>query len=349
VLSQAQISSFLLYRTQNGPLLTIYELQAIPAFDLPTIYKLIPFVRVKFAPSDNRNLWQRIREEPNHYLLVRYGQTLEKQKGYTAPDTNAQGVLSSRYLGSSDRWYARYRVSHTRDFSFGFTLEKDAGEQMIWDPSTHRYGADFFSFHAQLQNRGRWRNLVLGDYQMQIGQGLVSSAGFSPGKGAETITTTRRSNLGIRPYTSVLESGFFRGAAATYELSPQWLLTGFYSLTRRDGRLLSQVDTLENQGDFINSLQASGLHRTSLEVQAKGGVRMQDLGGNLLYVAKNRNLQVGLTFLQTNFNARLERKPLPYNQFEFKGRENHVFSLHYTTTGVILICTANGLGQRVGA
>jgi hypothetical protein len=332
VLSEAQVNHFIRYRTQNGPLLTIYELQAIPGFDLRTIYQLLPFVRVKFAPSPGRSLWQKIREEPNHYFLLRYGRTLEKQKGYTSPDTSAQGVLSSRYQGSPDRWYARYRVSHARDFSFGFTLEKDAGEQLTWDPATRRYGADFFSFHAQLQNRGRWRNLVLGDFQMQIGQGLVSAAGFSPGKGAETITTTRRSTLGIRPYTSVLESGFFRGAAASYELKPQWLLTGFYSLTHRDARLLSSPDSLDTDtaGDYINSLQTSGLHRTALEIGAKGKVRVQDLGGNLLFLSRSRNMQLGFTFMQTNLDARLERKPLPYNRFEFSGTTNQVFGLHYT-------------------
>ena len=28
----------------------------------------------------------------------------------------------------------RYRVSHTKDFSVGFSLEKDAGEPLVWNP-----------------------------------------------------------------------------------------------------------------------------------------------------------------------------------------------------------------------
>jgi hypothetical protein len=34
--------------------------------------------------------------------------------------------------------------------------------------------------------------------------------------------------------------------------------------------------------------------------------------------------------MQTNLDARLERKPLPYNRFEFSGTTNQVFGLHYT-------------------
>jgi len=330
LLSESQINQFLQYRAKNGDLLSIYELQAIPEFDLTTIYRLLPFVRVKYANTDNRTLWQRMAATPNHYFLLRYGRILEEQKGYTAPDTNSRGELSSRYQGSPDRWYARYRISQTKDFSFGFTLEKDAGEQMVWDPATRRYGADFFSFHAQLQNRGRWRNLLVGDFQIQFGQGVVLSAGFAPGKGAETVQTVRRSNLGIRPYTSVLESGFFRGAAGTYELSPRFHLTGFVSRTRRDANLLSQTDSLDVTEDFIQSIQVSGFHRTPTEIRGKGNILVQDLGGNLLYGSRNRRFQAGLTFLHTRFDTRLERKPAPYNQFEFRGKENALLSFSYT-------------------
>src|SRR4028119_455891 len=57
---------------------------------------------------------------------------------------------------------------------------------------------------------------------------------------------------------------------------------------------------------------------------------MQDLGGNLLFLSKSRNMQLGFTLMQTSLDARLERKPYPYNQFEFRGTTNQIFGLHYT-------------------
>lgn len=327
VLSEVQINNFLTYRQQNGRLLSLYELQAIPDFNLATIYKLLPFVAVQ-SSADSRTLWQRIAAEPNNYLLLRYGQELEQKKGFTAPDTNSKGELNQRYTGSPAHWYARYRVSHAKDFSIGFTAEKDAGERFAWNPATYRYGVDFFSFHAQLQNRGRWKNLLVGDFQAQFGQGVVLAAGFSPGKGAETINTVRRSNLGIRPYSSVLEAGYFRGGAATYQWG-RFDLTGFYSRTRRDANLINQGDTLELTEAYINSLLISGFHRTPNEIRAKGTIVEQNVGGNLLYRSVDQNLQLGLTLLGTFFNTRLERKYAVYNQFEFKGEQNYVASLSY--------------------
>lgn len=331
ILSEKQLNQFFSYRTNAGKLLSIYELQAIPDFDLPTIYKLLPFVEVRDAGlnSDARSLWKRIAAEPNQYLLLRYNQILEDKKGYTPADTNSKGEQNQRYKGLPHQIYARYRVSHIQDFSFGFTVEKDAGEQLIWQPQTRRYGMDFISLHAMVQNKGHWKNITIGDYQIQSGQGLLLSAGFATGKGAETITTIRRNTLGVRPYTSVLESGFFRGATATYRIKC-FDITGFYSNNRYDASVLSAGDTISEQDEYIKSLQISGFHRTAKEIGAKRNLNEQVLGGTAIYNSFNENLQIGSTIIYSQFNVPLIRKPTSYNQFEFNGRHNLNLGLHYS-------------------
>lgn len=331
ILSEEQLNHFFSYRKVNGNLLSIYELQAIPGFDLPIIYKLLPFVEIRDGglQEDNRPLWERIKAEPTHYLLLRYDQVLETKKGYTPADTNSTGEPNQRYLGSPGRLYARYRISHSKDFSFGFTAEKDAGEQLAWQPSTRRYGTDFFSFHAMLQNKGRWKNITIGDYQIQAGQGLAVSSGFAVGKGAETITTIRRNNLGTRPYTSVLEYGFFRGIAATYGFK-QVDITAFYSNIRRDAHLPVATDTLTEAEDYYTSLQTTGFHRTPSEIKAKGNVAEQSAGANVLYQHISKNLQIGGIFLHTLFSSPLAKRPSSYNQFEFNGRQNYIAAINYS-------------------
>ena len=202
ILSEKQLNSFYNYRQKSGNLLSIYELQAIPDFDLRTIYKLIPFVVVKLDGLSFGTFKDGF-DGSNQYLLLRYAQILETKKGFTEPDSRSK----VRYEGSPFKLYARYKMYSQKDFSLGFTIEKDEGESQL---------ADFKSFHVQFQNKGHWKNSTLGDYQLQVGQGLVSSAGFYIGKGSETVLTTRRNQLGVRPCTSTLENNFFRGASATY-------------------------------------------------------------------------------------------------------------------------------------
>ncbi|HAS40837.1 MAG TPA: hypothetical protein DCS93_10175 [Microscillaceae bacterium] len=331
VLSELQINNFLKHVSTNGKLLTIYELQAIPNFDQATIDKLIPFVFVRPAGLyiDARPLWQRIlREKESNYLILRYDQVLEEKRGFTPADTNSRGEPNSRYLGTPGRMYARYRVSHRKDFSLGFTIEKDDGEQLAWNPGNNQYGMDYVSFHAFFENQGRLKALAIGDYQMQFGQSLLLAGGFNVGKGAETVQTIRRSNLGVRPYTSTLESGFFRGAAATYQIN-RFELTGFYSYNLLDANVLISTDTLSRTEAFIQSFQTSGFHRTSTEINAKGNIGERIAGGNLLFKSKDRNLQVGALFLHTQYSTELRRTDRIYNRFEFSGRENYNFGAYF--------------------
>ncbi|MDJ1480489.1 helix-hairpin-helix domain-containing protein [Cytophagaceae bacterium YF14B1] len=328
ILSEAQINSFVDYRKTNGRLLSIYELQAIPGFDIPTIQKLLPFVTVydNGNASDTRSLWKRILTEHSNTLLLRYDQTLEKKKGFLPPDTARDGSLTQRYTGSAGHWYARYRINHPGDFSLGFTMEKDAGEQITWQPSRYQYGADFFSWHLLLENKRRWKKIAIGDYQLQIGQGLLLSAGFSVGKGASTVETIRRSQVGIRPYTSIMETGFLRGGAATYVLG-KFEVTGFYSHTHRDANV-NDSDSLTDS--YISSLLLAGYHRTPHELTTRATVLEQTSGGDITYKSTTGRFEMGGTFIDTQYDTPIQKIPRRYNQFEFSGKNNIGIGLHYS-------------------
>ena len=318
LLTERQLSSLFAYRADVGDLLSIYELQAVPGFDLPTIRRLLPFVMVAGTPG----LFGALPTPTDNYLIVRYEQILEQQKGFSDATPDKKGNLPTRYLGNSGQWYARYRYSRPRAFSLGLTMEKDPGELMGWQPSARRYGADYVSFHAQVQNRGKWRNLLLGDYQLQVGQGLVLSAGFVLGKSAETVQTVRRPTLGARPYTSLTEYGYFRGATATYALRPTLDVTLLASRIRRDANRDSSGTEL-----IATSLQTSGLHRTLSERNDQGSLLETNLGAHLLY-HNRRQFQLGVTVLQTTFDEFFQKRDLRYNQYEFTGKQNVVIGLH---------------------
>jgi len=330
ILSPLQINNLLEHRAAFGPLLSVYELQAIPDFDLTTIYRLLPFVNIADGEAAlSGTLWERIKRDRDAYLIIRHRRVWETRRGFTPPDTLSGGRLSSRYLGDPNDLYVRFRIQHVRDFSLGFTMDKDPGEQFIWDHATRRYKFNFLSYHFTVYNKGRWKAVSLGDFQMQAGQGLVFGAGFTVGKGAETITTVRRSTIGLRPYTSVLEFGFFRGAAATYRLG-NFNLTALASSTPRDGRVQQVLDTLERQDAFISSLMLSGLHRTPTEIGNKAQVREYNAGTNIHYHSHDRTFQAGINSLLTHYSQPFIRAPRIYNQFEFRGQINHIHSAYFS-------------------
>ncbi|MFD3000010.1 ComEA family DNA-binding protein [Pontibacter toksunensis] len=332
LLSRPQIASFFQYIEENGELLSIYELQAVPNFDLLTIYQLLPFVRVQDAglQADQRPLWQRVIGEDNNALILRYERTLQQRRGYSAID-NTSSRSTTRYLGSPNKLFLRYRVSHARDYSFGITAEKDAGEQFTWSPGTRRYGFDYYTAHLQLYNKGKFKTIALGDYQLQFGQGLLLSSGYSVGKGSETIATVSRANLGIRPYNSVLEYAFMRGAAATYTAG-KIDITGFYSNKRVDANLQAQLDTLSTFNDFFTGVQTTGFHRTPTELANKHQVREQVYGANAYYKSDNRAFSAGITAMGTHYSSPIQKAGAPYQHFEFNGTSNYNIGANYSYT-----------------
>ncbi len=331
LLNENQITTLLRHREANGDLLSVYELQSIEGYDLRTISRILPFVSVLSGDlnASRGTLWQRIAAEDNNALYLRYERVLQQRQGYTSP-TLYQGQPTTRYLGSPDKMLIRYRVSHTKDFSLGFSLEKDAGEPLTWNPMNGQFGADYVSAHLLMQERGRLKALALGDYQLQFGQGLLLSSGLGVGKGAETITTLRRSSVGVRAYSSLLENTFFRGGAATYQVSSTVQATGFVSHKNVDANLQQSRDSLAQFDEFTSGLLYTGFHRTASEIANRHQLAETIGGGNLGYTSRSGNLAIGATGVFTHYGTALLKRPEPYNKFEFSGKENLALAINYS-------------------
>ncbi len=310
ILTETQLQNLLSYRKEQGGFTSIYELQSIDDFDVQTIQRFAPFVVVKTNQLKTSFL-KSIASRQNTYLILRYDYTLQEKKGFTTEVDPA-----SKFLGSQPRIYTRFRSSKPGDYSIGFTLEKDAGEAMLWRPKNQYYGFDYSSFHLQVQNKGRIKNLIVGDFQGQFGQGLLLGGFFGFGKGAETITTTRRSSIGFIPYTSVHESGMLRGAAVTLQANKHIDLSVYYSQKRKDARLN------QDDGDgHITSFQTTGLHRNEKELATRNKILESNYGivANFQY----KKLNGGIIMNGTSFENRVQKSKSVYNQFTFEGMQNN--------------------------
>lgn len=320
ILNGEQLRSFFDYRGKAGALLSLYELQAIPGFDIYTIRRLLPFVTVSTAAVSIRDA---LKNPGQHFLMLRSGKLVERQKGFAPPDSNSNAT--TRYQGPPFNGYLRYRNARSGAYSFGMTLEKDAGEK-IWQWSTRRqiFGIDYASFHAQISNRGRLKNLIFGDFQMQAGQGMITGAGFSLGKGSEVIRTVYRSTTGLKPYTSATEANFFRGIAATLSMSARTELTILFSNTKRD----ATQDTDSIHATITSSLPVTGYHRTPSEIEKHNVLREQNIGMHLMHRLPSQKGQIGLTMLRTGYDSFIQKRDLLYNRYEFSGKTNLVAGLH---------------------
>ena len=202
-LTDLQIDHFLRYRSLLGPFISVYELQSIPGWDVQTIHKLLPFMRL--GESFNKeDFWKRFKGG-QYQILVRGSRVLEQAKGFE-PSTN------NRFLGDRNHLLLRYRYQYKNLLQYGLTADKDAGEP-FFTKSTKR-GFDFYSAHLFVRNVGHIKTLAIGDYTVNLGQGLIHWQSLAFKKSAEVMSIKRQSAV-LRPYSSAGEFYFNRGVGIT--------------------------------------------------------------------------------------------------------------------------------------
>lgn len=320
ILSDQQINSLLGHLQKNSALISIYELQAIPLFDLATIKLLLPFVGVEEVyPSQWQGLISSFQRPKYGSWLSRYERTLETPQGYTFhPKTGTKP-----YQGSPDKVVTRLTWKHPNGWAFGIKARKYPGEAFTWDPATSRYGFDRGAAYVSLENKKYLKRLVLGNYQIGYGQGLVVHAGFSMNKSGAAIPIMRTSNIGIKPHQSVSTYGFM-GIAAT-GVWKSWEQSVYYAYNNLDGKIYQD----QKDGNlYIEALQRSGSHRTIQEIAKKGQVNEQVIGSSLIYKPKNQQAEVGINGVYSWYAIpfRKQYKRLPG---QFEGKDNWNLGLFY--------------------
>lgn len=323
LLSELHINRLFAYRETAGDLIAIYELQAIPGWDLNLIRAILPFVTVGDKAFDqHRSVWEMIKDSRRE-LYIRTGRVLEEQRGFTDPGPNN----ASRFVGDPFNHFTRYRHTFENKLSLGFTGQKDPGEDFF--TGINPYGFDFYSAHIFLRDyNSRLKSLALGDFAVSFGQGLLIHSGFATRKSA-FVMNIKRGTRPLRPYTSIDENNFMRGAGITYGVHKNIDVTYFVSYKRRDANI--RIDTLEDVDEnvsFFSSILSSGFHRTPNEIENKNAVGHFTTGTSIQY-DKGR-FKLGLNALYDRFDEPFQRNQLPYNQFYFSGQELLNASLDYT-------------------
>ena len=309
-LNSYQIDKLLVHIERNGKLLSYLELQTIAGFDVQTIQNLLPFISIKSSVTT-----QQLLANINQYVIVRDQFYLQEQRGYI-PDEDE----NIHYFGNAHRTYFKYRLKNTF-LQAGITAEKDAGENFLG--VNQPYGFDFYSAHVQAKKIGKIKNIILGDYQMNFGQGLVMQSGMSFGKSSEVINIQKSGNL-IKAHTAAAENLFFRGTAIQIEPLKNLELIFFLSSHKVDANI---VDTLENDELAFSSIQGTGMHRTESELLDKNVILQNHFGTHVNYNYKQLNL--GLSYYKTKIEGEYQKNISAYNQFDFNGNSNQNFGIDY--------------------
>ena len=308
LLTDWQLASFVEYRRLLGPFVSLYELQSIPGWDVETIRKLLPFIRLRDADnllSGNFGSWQ----EGEQFALVRWGRKSGSDKYWE---------------GSPFSMQARYKYKYRNLWQFGLLADKDAGEPLL--TKWNQKGFDFYSFHFYARKQGVIEAIALGDFTVNMGQGLIQWQQLAFKKGA-SISGVKRQGAVLRPYSSAGEYNFHRGAGLSLQ-SRSWHLTAFASVRLLDGNV--RKDSANGYKPELSSILKSGLHRSWIEVSDRGQLLLTTLGGNIQY--KSTRFKAGVNSVLYSFSLPIKRVEEPYNLYALRGSRWSNYSVDYSYT-----------------
>jgi len=318
ILTVLQVKNFISYRNLLGPLLSIREMQAVPGWDIETIRQLLPYVVV----GNDESLYSTMKERwkgGDADVLVRVSEVIEKSKGYERPVEPG----ASYYEGSPQNIFIRYTYNYKQLLAFGFTGEKDAGEPFF--RGAQRYGFDFYSFHFFLRQVGLIRALAIGDFAVNMGQGLIQWQAFAFTKTTQVISIKREAEF-LRPYQSAGEFNFHRGLGITLQKN-NWETSLFFSAQKISTNLVTDTTTAD---DLFSSFQNSGYHRTPAEIADRDNSLQFSSGGNIHY--SNNRVLFGFNWIQFHFSRPFQKRDEPYNLYSLKGTKLGDYSFEYNYT-----------------
>ena len=307
-LSDKMIENILYYLYKYGPMLTKNELLGVEGMDVQTRRFLEDFIYIGPAEDDRKDMgFRKIWKYGKQELMARVDFPVNKKAGYAEySEKTLSENPDKKYIGDPFYHNVRYKFQYKDRIFFGFAAEKDAGEPFF--ALYNRKGYDFYSASLFLNNFGKIKALVLGNYRASFGYGLVMNMGFNMGK-SSSLGSMNRVGRGLMKYASTNESDYLQGAGITVELARRWTGSVFYSFRMQDARV---------EDMFIRTMKTDGYHRLKKDMEKKNTVNNHLIGCNLSYNGKY--MEYGLTTVYNVFNKLLNPAPRLYNRYYPRGQ-----------------------------
>lgn len=308
ILDRMLVISLYRYRKLLGDLIDLHELLAVPGFTIDVIRKILPFVTVDVNALTKINRHDRL-TNGDHTILFRMSFIPEKAKGFSLADT-----LASSFAGGRLATLIRYKYQH-KNLQYGFLFDKDAGETLLGK----NHLPQFITFHLFMRQAGIFKSIAIGDFVVNMGQGLVQWQSQAFGKSSTVINVNRQSDV-VRPYNSAGEYNFNRGAGCSFQVLRSEI-TIFASKRNLSANLSDNA---------ITSIITTGLHRTAAEIKDRNTANIFTAGAT---IKKHINSgSMGFNFIHGSYSMSVSKRKEPYTIYALDGSSWSNYSIDYRYT-----------------
>jgi len=311
-LTEFQVKVLADYVTRKGDVVSLYELALLPAFDRETVLLMAPYITLE--PSDRKNVLPSGRTTIVMTATTRFG----------SEENTASGVRSL------------VKVRHDGPvLSYGVTAENDPGEPFTFNGAA---GTDFLSGHLMYRGRGIIDRIIIGDYSLRFGEGLMFNSSSWQGSWLSSPSfMTGRSAL--TQYTSTEENNFFRGVGCVLGSITRGVVL-FASSNFIDARLLFDDDS---NAVAVTNLVKGGVHDSPSALEARNSLTETMSGLHLTWGTDK--FRAGATSSVTWFSFPFQTDTMkPENITAFSGNRLVNMAVNIKTgTGPLLFFTESAV------
>lgn len=330
LLSDGQIDQLLVFRRKYGNFLHLNELLLVPGIGRQDLMNIRPFITLGEPKTQDR--MAAVKALAKQELIVKVRGSLPLQEGYREyrprdfdKQKDYEKKVEQRFQGPPVGTCLKYKLGVGQHLQLGLTGENDPGEAYF--TRYQKKGFDFLSAYVGVTAGRFLRKLVLGDYRLQWGQGLMAWNGFASGK-SDVAVGNEKAGKGFAGCASTDENNYLRGAAVSVQLWPSWTVELFFSKKRTDANLMAK-DTA-GRGDWVSaSLYESGYHRNLAECRKKG--KMKELAGGFSCQWNTAAFKIGANALYYDFTPALIPGKRLYQQYNDTGKDRLLLGVDYKT------------------
>ncbi len=302
-LNLIDINLIINHREKYGKFFSKQELYSVEGLTAEKVEEILSFITIDPA--------KKIKDENilSENFLTKYLQNSSLTvRNRIAKDMQIRkGFADNKFEGSPYKVYNRILLRYNRQIQLGALIEKDPGEKSL---------NEFTSFHFALKDFGIVKNLVVGDYSLEFGQGLALWSPYGFSKGSDAVFPIKKNGRGIVPYFSTNENNFFRGTAATIS-SGLFNISAFYSQNKFD----ANIDPFTKE---ILSMPIDGYHRTETEIAKRKTASEKLIGANLVFSPADF-IRAGFLVYHNSYS-----NPIQINSYNnIESQSFNYFSLYY--------------------
>jgi len=276
IFTSYQVHSLLKYRDKYGPIFSIYELAVLPGFHPSKVFEIESYVslistNIPVKKTHGKNM-----------LMVNIEKSMPVEDAYLVDSASGADPI---YAGPPLKTAIRIKAHPWKELSMALSYEKDAGELFLYGNRPQ-----FLSGYISFTGDRFVKQLLLGNYKLSQGVGLVNGSGFF--HRMSDFRINQQSISRIRPYASLSEAMYERGLACKMGRNKiQALIWASYHKFSLSSSAFTSDSKIIN---WLEYQRRSGLYRSESELETRDLAYRIHSGLQLLY--KHQNLAMGLMY-----------------------------------------------------